>query len=364
MGQVGRNRKRAVRTPKHVALQRQLPPAGGENVVEYLTDGELKNVQDGMNCWLKTCPRFRSFLMEYADKIRKKIREASHGGIEDLKDVLFELEVAYLLYRDDRFVVQYERFGGGPDYAVTLNDTEVFNIEVKRVREAKLNKELDEWRQRLFDAVREVQSALSFSLNHRTLNVTPDHVEHLKEHFTDIVHFVDEAILTQDRLLGVDGHCEIAVPGFERDLYISLSKPSGKTDHSRTSVGGGLWPLYYKNEIVRFIDTICEKIPQLIPGNPNIVVINSGSSTHDAHHLETAIAELIRRLNRADERFFQDYGYDGITDFTEKLKRLTGIVFKSRWVGENPDQNYLWLNTSAEFHVSDDICAHLKIMSS
>jgi len=63
--------------------------------------------------WVESSKRFESFVERYKDKIRNKVRDAQkHPQSEEpLKDVLFELELAYLLCKVSRFAVEYEKHG-------------------------------------------------------------------------------------------------------------------------------------------------------------------------------------------------------------------------------------------------------------
>ncbi len=86
--------------------------------------------------WVNSSARFYIFAEAYRSKIRKKIR-----GIRDaegLRDLQFELEIAYLLLGDQRFAVEYEKYGVGkqrsPDFLVTFRANLPFNVEVKHIR--------------------------------------------------------------------------------------------------------------------------------------------------------------------------------------------------------------------------------------
>lgn len=76
--------------------------------------------------WVKSSKRFESFVETYKDKIRKKLKDTQKDPQpgEKLKDVLFELEIAYLLCKTTRFAVEYEKHrkkkGPNPDF--TVND--------------------------------------------------------------------------------------------------------------------------------------------------------------------------------------------------------------------------------------------------
>ena len=86
--------------------------------------------------WVVSSVRFRAFAEQYRDKIRKKVRGTRDQ--EGLKDLTFELEIAYLLLSERRFVVEYEKGGvgkqRGPDFCVTFRTHTPFNVEVKRFR--------------------------------------------------------------------------------------------------------------------------------------------------------------------------------------------------------------------------------------
>ncbi len=90
--------------------------------------------------WKLACPRFQVFFEDNKKKIEGKTNGAKTD--EDLRDLEFELEVAFLLLQDSRFeVVRYEggdRTKHHPDYAVLFQKNIHFNVEVKRVRGVKV----------------------------------------------------------------------------------------------------------------------------------------------------------------------------------------------------------------------------------
>jgi len=90
--------------------------------------------------WIKSSERFKVFAEKYRNKIRKKVTGAQKDSVPDekLKDVLFELEMAYLMLKDGRFLeVEYEKYREenerGPDFTVTYETGTVFNVEVRRI---------------------------------------------------------------------------------------------------------------------------------------------------------------------------------------------------------------------------------------
>src|SRR5215203_4526091 len=86
--------------------------------------------------WLASSPRFQALAAQYRDKIRKKVRGTRDQ--EGLRDLTFELEIAYLMLSERRFAVEYEKGGVGkqraPDFHVTFRANTPFNVEVKRLR--------------------------------------------------------------------------------------------------------------------------------------------------------------------------------------------------------------------------------------
>ena len=86
--------------------------------------------------WMAASARFQAFVTTYRDKIRKKIRGARDA--EGLRDLLLELETAYMLLQEQRFTVEYEKYGlgkiRGPDFVVTFKTKIFFNLEVTRLR--------------------------------------------------------------------------------------------------------------------------------------------------------------------------------------------------------------------------------------
>jgi hypothetical protein len=86
--------------------------------------------------WVRSSRRYRTFAETYRDKIHKKIRTASNEA--GLLDLFFELETAYRLLQDQRFVVEYEKYGflkeRAPDFTIAFRVNTIFNLEVTRLR--------------------------------------------------------------------------------------------------------------------------------------------------------------------------------------------------------------------------------------
>ena len=109
-----------------------------DNLLAYLFDGAVPNTPavESLSLWLRDSKRFRVFVEACGTKVRKKLRQAQ--GVEGMKDVLAELQVACGLLASRAFEVRYEAEGIGktrtPDFAVTYKMHTLLHLEVKRVR--------------------------------------------------------------------------------------------------------------------------------------------------------------------------------------------------------------------------------------
>jgi hypothetical protein len=107
-----------------------------DELLTYMFGSHTHALATQFSLWLASSARFRAFAEQYRDKIRKKVRGTRDQ--EGLSDLTFELEIAYLLLSERRFVVEYEKGGVGkqraPDFSITFKTHTRFNVEVKRLR--------------------------------------------------------------------------------------------------------------------------------------------------------------------------------------------------------------------------------------
>ena len=86
--------------------------------------------------WVQSSRRYRAFAETYRDKIHKKLRTAQNEA--GLLDLFFELETAFRLLQDQRFTVEYEKYGflkeRAPDFTIAFRVNTIFNLEVTRLR--------------------------------------------------------------------------------------------------------------------------------------------------------------------------------------------------------------------------------------
>ncbi|MBA3947420.1 MAG: hypothetical protein H0X37_23035 [Herpetosiphonaceae bacterium] len=107
-----------------------------DDLLAYLFEGKAQFLAAHVGDWMASSKRFRAFLEEYRDKIRKKLRGMRDE--EGFRDLEAELATAYLLLRERRFTLTYEQYGGsrqrGADFSVLFKGNLPFNVEVKRLR--------------------------------------------------------------------------------------------------------------------------------------------------------------------------------------------------------------------------------------
>lgn len=113
-----------------------------DDLLDHIFEGKNLALYGGFKAefegWLRASRRFRAFATTYRDKIRTKLRSVrDDAGLNDLRA---ELGTAALLLREDRFMLEYEKYAAskqrGPDFTVTFRTHTPFNVEVRRVRSA------------------------------------------------------------------------------------------------------------------------------------------------------------------------------------------------------------------------------------
>jgi len=86
--------------------------------------------------WCQESDSFASFAERYRDKLRHKVLGTK--APEDLEDLRYEVEVAYLFSKCSEWPLSYERFGSGtrraPDYSSDVPSGDILHMEVKRIR--------------------------------------------------------------------------------------------------------------------------------------------------------------------------------------------------------------------------------------
>jgi hypothetical protein len=107
-----------------------------DDLYAYLFGAATHALSARCAAWMAASPRFRAFVADHRDKIRRKVRSIRDD--EGLSDLQLELDTAYRLLQERRFTLAYEQYLAGktrgPDFTVTFKTRARFNVEVKRLR--------------------------------------------------------------------------------------------------------------------------------------------------------------------------------------------------------------------------------------
>jgi len=344
-------------------------------LINYLATGLPKGCRDSLAYWFKTSGRFRNFAFNNRGKIRKKVQKPPTDEAKD--DIFFELEFPYLMLLDDRFEVDYERYigdGPSPDFTVTFSQHTVFNAEVKRIREGHLGWRYDTCIEQICAEIRTISSSLHVYINHaNTFLYKPDLVDRLESEKEAVIQFIKQVVQSEEGKLPVSttGGREYEIPNFEGELFLSISKPPRKSNHSETPCFRGFRPIFYdrkqsrkcddeiSKESKKFGDVICEGIKQMREREINLLFVNSGSSTHEQEDLAPALESLAEQR----DEFFIKKRFTDKQDFFRQFGNLGGILFRSTFVDRySVDRNSLWCNPRAALRIPEPIKEYLKKM--
>jgi hypothetical protein len=111
-----------------------------EELLTYVFDDQPHLLAQPMAAWLASSRRFMTFVTNYRDKIRKKLRTTPDQA--SLLDLRLELETAYLLLDQRRLSLVYEprcEQPRCPDFAVTFTTILTFMLEVTRLQAEQKN---------------------------------------------------------------------------------------------------------------------------------------------------------------------------------------------------------------------------------
>jgi hypothetical protein len=336
----------------------------GEQIAE-LTEGRDHPITKALEYWINSSDRFAEFVCRYRDKIRKKCINAK--SFEDLEDMRFELEIPYLLLLDQRFEVEYEKRSKTirrlPDFTVIFKNRFEFNIELKRIRQADLGQRFDKWMEDVVARISMVPSNLGFSLDMTYIYGTSNFLKQIEAKKDEIIRFIENTIRKEDTILQSGSHSEHLIPELDEKFILHLTKLKYRKEAGLTSYLMAVEPLFYtQKEPYKFANSIFEKLTQMVPGMVNVLVCSSASSTHEREDLAYAIRSINSLIEKKDDNFFVREGFNGVSDFLDHAKHLSGILFKGIWFDASQPPNLLWCNSKAEHQIPDDLQTYLSTM--
>jgi hypothetical protein len=252
-------------------------------LIDYILNNSHLTRTSSLKTWVKESDHFKSFVEQYKEKIRKKIREAQSGEV--LTKVIAELFVAYCLLSDSRFSIEYEPFsseeGSSPDFKVFFDSGKMveFIVEVTRISAAESDTQFYEWHQEIVKQIRTGPSNLEFYLD-----LSPNFSQFLNNRLLQsterIVQFINETIDNEAIQLPLQKKVSYSVPDFENELSLVLFKHPFEPESNENAFN--FWPPipYTQKELYKIGDILIEKkLIQLRSGMANVLVIISDSNT-------------------------------------------------------------------------------------
>lgn len=335
-----------------------------QELVAFICDGRASAIQRACSIWLGQSPAFLAFVARYRDKIRAKVRGSR--AEDDLHDLLWELEIGHLLLKNPDFQVDYEPYETGgsrsADYRIVTGTGDSFILEAARIREGRSEARFRNWENEMREAIRAVPSRVGVMLNIGSFLPEPGLLDNIESRREAIKAAILERIALADIELQVGESRGFTIPGAEGLVELEISKPARRARRTHTSYHGSSFPVWYtQREFMKFGDIICDKVGQFTAGTPGILAVGSRNMTHDDVDVGKALSELRRLARKQDDAFFRKKGFAGTADFWSQYRGLSGIIYRSSWVGDGP-RNFVWTNPDAGNSVNRKIIAYFEDM--
>ena len=233
---------------------------------------------------------------------------------------------------------------------------------MKLIREPNLGQRFSKWLETIRAEIEILDGNVGFAFDMLSCENTPELMKHLEDSQIQIIQFIKQTIAAEGKKLAVNTTQDFPIPGFDDEGVILVLSMPPRNDEQKVYYSCGGHPIFYtQKELNIFGDTICDKIQQMLPNMPNLLVIRTDSSTHEWRDLLQAIGSLNTLLTQGNNDFFVKKGYDGTQDFIERSKNLSGILFRSLWL-ELPERNGLWRNNHALQEFPELIQEYLRNM--
>lgn len=325
--------------------------SNNELIHDIFSKGDLHS--PAVSYWINSSTQFAYFVEKYLTKIQGKVRDAQKDPqpIEKLKDVVFELEIGYLLCKTPHFSVEYEKYGKkGPDFTVKDDSNIPFNVEVKRIRSNESYQvRFDLWESCVKQQIYRIPSRLALYMQlGDDLDFSLELVDRFEERTLEIVKFIADVIPIAESYILTEGKPDfsITVPNFDNEFLLRFRQPPYSTE--TLADDGCEAPIFTTGQEYRkFDDLYWNALAQGIPGMINVLAINTDSKTHDAWAL-TICMQYLHDLSKEND--------------IEKTKQLSGVLFRGAWLTANSDSNVLWCNEKAHYPIPGMIGHALRQM--
>ncbi|HEV7129659.1 MAG TPA: hypothetical protein VGN32_19655 [Ktedonobacterales bacterium] len=101
-------------------------------------------------------------------------------------------------------------------------------------------------------------------------------------------------------------------------------------------------------EFRHWADAICDKLDQMPPSIPNVLLVGTERAARKSIDADQALARLRRLADARDESVFTSRGLSDARAFLRASARLSGVLQHRQWGDEAGGQASLWLNAQAK----------------
>lgn len=107
-------------------------------------------------------------------------------------------------------------------------------------------------------------------------------------------------------------------------------------------------------EFRQWADAICDKLDQMPPSIPNILLVGTEPATRKSLDATQATARLRRLAEANDDNVFARRGMPTARAYLRESGRLSGVLHRRAWDDEAGGEVALWLNAQAKHPLASD----------
>ncbi len=347
-----------------------------ERLYAELVDGCEFGPFSRLRRWLEGSAEFRAFCRRNADKIHRKLREAT--TIDAALAAIAELHVAGLMLTLQPSEVGYERGGpAGPDLHIRHSEHGEFLVEVRRIRGRAATEDISNWERALRDCVRTVPGSVwvSHELTGLRFGITDgeDRRAELAEFVATLEACANELHAWLRERLGelectlVPGgdHVLEDPPGLKGVIRFRFHRARVPEQPAHCCPGAAVGPVPWDGrEALKFSGVVWEKLRQLRQGSVNVIAVLNDSSTHDVHELFDVMPAVRAGVSDATPETAGRRGIESVQELKSQWGALSAVValHASGVMFPEPPQgiNAVWINPDAQGPLSDELAEQFR----
>ena len=118
--------------------------------------------------------------------------------------------------------------------------------------------------------------------------------------------------------------------------------------------------LMKQHEVAKWIGGVCDKLGQMSPDCPNLLVMSAISSYYRVEELHAALARLRLQAESNVDEVFRARGFAGAKDWLHQYRQLSAIMIRPDPAATAALPTILWFNSLAKHPVPDDLRSVLR----